>query len=105
MEQSVGAGWIDYSAVFLFFAMMVAIGIFYFLKTKNTSDYIFRRTYYTGLDIRLVLFYERLFSHGFCWSGFGRLSAWRLVNGQCSSLGFGINIECTYSRTLAQNSV
>ena len=39
MEQSVGAGWIDYSAVFLFFAMMVAIGIFYFLKTKNTSDY------------------------------------------------------------------
>jgi SSS family solute:Na+ symporter len=32
-------GWMDYSAVTLFFAMMVAIGIYYFFKTKNTNDY------------------------------------------------------------------
>ena len=39
MDQNFRAGVFDYSAVFLFFAMMVAIGIYYFLKTKNTSDY------------------------------------------------------------------
>ncbi len=32
-------GWIDYAAIMLFFALMVAIGIYYFFKTKTTSDY------------------------------------------------------------------
>jgi solute:Na+ symporter, SSS family len=39
MEQVTGIGAIDYSAIILFFVMMVAIGIYYFFKTKNTTDY------------------------------------------------------------------
>jgi solute:Na+ symporter, SSS family len=39
MANPIDIGWIDYSAIVLFFVMMVTIGFYYFFKTKNTTDY------------------------------------------------------------------